>query len=174
MTNVSRDYLLRQFETAWKLASFHLDGLTTEECLWRPASVGLHVRQSSDGTWHADWPDSEAYDIGPPSMAWITWHITFWWSMLLDHTFDEGSLTREKIFWPGSADQARASIEQLAQRWREKLAQLGDDDLKSAQQTKWPFQNRPFGDILAWANVELTKNAAELGFARFLYAVRQH
>jgi len=31
--------------------------------------------------------------------------------------------------------------------------------------------DRPFGDVLAWANVELTKNAAELGYARFLHAV---
>ena len=33
----ARDYLVRQLETAWHLTSFHLDGLTTEECLWRPA-----------------------------------------------------------------------------------------------------------------------------------------
>ena len=29
---VSRDYLLRQLDTAWKLADYHLSGLTTEEC----------------------------------------------------------------------------------------------------------------------------------------------
>jgi hypothetical protein len=33
------------------------------------------------------------------------------------------------------------------------------------------FQDRPFGDVIAWVNVELTKNAAEIGYARFLYAV---
>ena len=26
-------------------------------------------------------------------------------------------------------------------------------------------------DVVAWVNVELTKNAAEIGYARFLYAV---
>jgi hypothetical protein len=31
--------------------------------------------------------------------------------------------------------------------------------------------DRPFGDVIAWVNVELTKNAAEIGYARFLYAV---
>ncbi|WP_317987833.1 hypothetical protein [Hyalangium gracile] len=40
------------------------------------------------------------------------------------------------------------------------------------QRTRWPFQDRPFGDVVAWANMELTKNASELGYARFLYAVR--
>ena len=52
------------------------------------------------------------------------------------------------------------------------LEQLTDADLKSTRRTRWPFQNRPFGDVIAWVNVELTKNAAEIGYARFLYAVR--
>jgi hypothetical protein len=26
--------------------------------------------------------------------------------------------------------------------------------------------------VIAWANIELTKNAAEIGYARFLHAVR--
>ena len=30
MTDDARGYLLRQFETAWKLTSYHLDGLTTD------------------------------------------------------------------------------------------------------------------------------------------------
>ncbi|HMH81922.1 MAG TPA: hypothetical protein VK531_03565 [Gemmatimonadales bacterium] len=32
---------------------------------------------------------------------------------------------------------------------------------------------RPFGDVIAWVNVELTKNAAEIGYARFLYAATE-
>jgi hypothetical protein len=51
------------------------------------------------------------------------------------------------------------------------LEQITDDDLRSAQRTRWPFHDRPFGDVIAWVNVELTKNAAEIGYARFLYAV---
>jgi len=115
------EVLIRQFEMAWKLTTFHLAGLTTEECLWLPARKGLHVHHVPDGEWRADWPDHEGYDLGPPSIAWLTWHLGFWWSMVLDH---------------------------------------------------WPFQDRPFGDVVAWVNVELTKNAAEIGYARFLYAVR--
>jgi hypothetical protein len=88
------DYLTRQFETAGKLASLHLDGLTTAECLWRPAPRGLHVRPGPDGRWLADWPDREGYDVGPPSVAWLTWHVGFWWSMVLDHSFGDGALAR--------------------------------------------------------------------------------
>ena len=164
-------YLIRQLDTAWKLTNFHLDGLTTEECLWRPAHQGLHVLQVPDGGWRADWPDHEGYDVGPPSIAWLTWHLGFWWSMVLDHSFGDGALVRENVMWPGNADAVREWLGQLQRRWRAVLEQVTDDDLRSVQRTRWPFQDRPFGDVIAWVSVELTKNAAEIGYARFLYAV---
>ncbi|AUX38993.1 hypothetical protein SOCE26_003750 [Sorangium cellulosum] len=165
-------YLIRQLDIAWQLTSYHLDGLTTEECLWRPADQGLHVHQAPDGTWRADWPDHEGYDLGPPSIAWVTWHLGFWWSMVLDHCFGDGALSREGVTWPGDADGVRAWLGRLHAQWRAALEQATDVDLRSARRTRWPFQDRPFGDVVAWANVELTKNAAEIGYARFLYARR--
>jgi hypothetical protein len=172
MADEARDFLIRQFEIAWELTKYHLDGLTTEECLWRPASEGLHVHRAPDGSWRADWPEHEGYDLGPPSIAWVTWHLGFWWSMVLDHTFGEGTLAREDVTWPGTADDVREGLGRLQGRWREVLEQTTEDDLRSTQRTRWPFQDRPFGDVIAWATVELTKNAAEIGYARFLYAVR--
>jgi hypothetical protein len=171
MSDEASGYLIRQFDTASKLMNLHLDGLTTEACLWRPAQVGLHVHQTANGPWRADWPEREDYDIGPSSIAWLTWHLEFWWSMALDHSFGEAMLTREQVTWPGSADGVRARIAGLEHRWRDALAAIGDDDLRSATRTRWPFRDRPFGDVVAWVNVELTKNAAEIGYARFLYAV---
>lgn len=165
-------YLIRQLDTSWKLMSFHLDGLTTEECLWRPADRGPHVAHAVDGSWHADWPDHEGYDLGPPSIAWITWHVGFWWSTVLDHSLGDGTLAREQVVWPGTAEGARDWIATLEGRWRAMLEELAEEDLRSTQRTRWPFRNRPFGDVVAWANVELMKNAAEIGYARFLYAVR--
>lgn len=172
MADEARDYLLRQLETVWKLTSHHLDGLTTEECLWRPGRAGLHVHHAADGTWRADWPTHEGYDLGPPSVAWVTWHIGFWWSMALDHSFGEGTLTRETVLWPGSADAVRVEIGRLEGEWRTRLERLTAADLRSTERTRWPLRDRPFGDVVAWVNVELTKNAAEIGYARFLYAVR--
>jgi len=173
MTTESHDYLIRQLDTAWKLVTHHLGGLSTEECLWRPALAGPHLRQVPDGTWAADWPEHEGYDIGPPSIAWITWHIGFWWSMVVNHSFGDGSLSREDIRWPGSATDVRSWILHLHDEWRAALGMLTADDLRSPERTRWPFQHRPFGDVVAWVNVELTKNAAEIGYARFLYAVRE-
>ena len=166
-------YLVRQFETAWQLTTFHLEGLSTEECLWRPADEGLHVHQAPDGTWRADWPEHERYDLGPSSIAWLTWHLGFWWSMVLDHSFGDGALSRENVTWPGDADAVRAWIGGFQARWQTMLGQVTDAEMRSSQRTRWPFQDRPFGDVIAWANVELTKSAAEIGYARFLYARRQ-
>jgi DinB family protein len=92
--------------------------------------------------------------------------------MVLDHSFGNATLAREHVMWPGSADAVREWISRLQGQWRAALEQLTDDDLRSTQRTRWPFQDRPFGDVIAWANVELTKSAAEIGYARFLYAVR--
>ena len=172
MVDDARGYLNRQFDTAWKLATYHLDGLTTEECLWRPAPEGLHVRQDAGGVWRAEWPTHERYDLGPPSIAWLTWHVGFWWSMVLDHSIGEGTCTRERVTWPGDADGVRAWIGRLHGEWSAALERLADEDLRSARLTRWPFRDRPFGDVIAWANIELAKNAAEIGYARFLYAVR--
>ena len=172
MADATRDILLRQLATAWKLMSFHLEGLASEECSWRPAERGLHVWRRSDGTWRADWPERESYDLGPPSIAWLTWHVGFWWSMALDHSFGAGRLSREDVVWPGSAEAARDWIGQLHERWRREVERLGDEDLRGAERARWPFRDRPLADVVAWVNLELTKNAAEIGYARFLYAVR--
>jgi hypothetical protein len=166
-------YLLRQLDTAWKLARFHLDGLTTEECLWRPARRGLHVTRREDGRWRADWPEREGYDIGPPSIAWVTWHMVFWWSMVIDHSFGPGTLERGSVAWPGSADSVRRVLDRLHGQWRAAIAGLSGPELRSPAQARWPFRDRPFGDVVAWANVELVKNASEVGYARFLYAGRE-
>ena len=173
MTSDSLAMLTRQLGTAWALTSYHLDSLTTEECLWRPATAGLHVTQGPDGRWRADWPEHEGYDLGPPSIAWTTWHIIFWWSMTLDHGFGTGTLTREGVDWPGDAEVVRTRLGELHDRWRTVLADLTDADLADCSRTAWPMQGRPFGDIVAWVNLELMKNAAEIGYARFLYGVRE-
>lgn len=56
--------------------------------------------------------------------------------------------------------------------WRAAIEPLTDDDPMATQRTRWPMRDKPFGDVVGWVNVELTKNAAEIGYARFLYATR--
>ncbi|MET0384856.1 MAG: DinB family protein [Polyangiales bacterium] len=173
MANEVRSCLLNQLDIAWALTQYHLESLTTEACLWRPAERGLHVWQGADGRWSADWPDHEGYDLGPSSLGWLTWHLGFWWSMVLDHASGEGSLTREAVFWPGDADGVRSWVAGLEQRWRGFVSAQSEAELHATERTRWPFQERPLSDLIAWANVELTKSAAEIGYARFLHAVRR-
>ncbi|MFT9848771.1 DinB family protein [Aneurinibacillus sp. REN35] len=168
-TDRLRSTLNFQFDIAWQMLDIHLTGLEDEECLWRPARRGLHVVNRL-GVWHADWPDTEAYDIGPPSIAWLTWHITFWWSMVFDHSFGNGTLTRENIHWPGNSKAVREKMIQLRDEWKAALATLPDDELLSCKRTKWPFEDKTFYELAAWLNLELMKNAAEIGYCRFLYA----
>lgn len=167
----TRSALQLQLDMAWQLLEFHLNELTDEECLWRPAQRGLHVHEES-GIWRADWPESESYDIGPASIAWITWHIIFWWSMVLDHSFGDGTLGREQVIWPGSVVATKERLIDLHREWIAALEKVSDQELISNEQTRWPFTDQPFYQIAAWLNMELMKNAAEIGYCRFLYGAR--
>ena len=129
---------------------------------------GAACPAARDGRWSADWPDHETYDLGPPSIAWSSWHIIFWWSMALDHNVGPGRLARDDVAWPGDADGVHAAIEQLHARWE---AVLTSADLDAP--SRWPFADRSLADVAGWANLELMKNAAEIGYARFLYGVRE-
>lgn len=171
MSRVISELLSRQHAIAWRLASYHLDKLSTGECLWRPSSKGLHVAVGAEG-WRGEWPQHEGYDLGPPSIAWLLWHIGYWWSMAINHSFEDASLARDVIICPGESGEARAWLGSLHNRWTELFAALDDEELLSATRTRFPFKDRPFADVAAWVNMELTKNASELGYARFLYAVR--
>lgn len=165
-----RSLLLRQLDIAWRLTEIHLDGLTDAECLWRPAERGLHVWPDPAGGWSADWPEHEGYDLGPASIAWLTWHLGFWWSMVLDHSFGAGELAREDVRWPGGAADAVDWISGLARRWRDEVETLSPADLAAPDRSRWPVRDRPFADVVAWVNLELMKNAAEIGYVRFLHA----
>ncbi|ABR48061.1 conserved hypothetical protein [Alkaliphilus metalliredigens QYMF] len=162
-----------QLDISWQMLQIHLKGLGDEECLWRPSSKGLHVVNEL-GIWKADWPDSEDYDIGPSSIAWITWHIIFWWSMVFDYSFGNGTLTREDIHWPGDMIVVREKIKQLYDDWKNRLAMVSDEEFLSCEKTKWPFEERPLYELAAWLNLELMKNASEIGYCRFLYASRKY
>ncbi|WP_415064501.1 hypothetical protein [Lacrimispora sp.] len=53
--------------------------------------------------------------------------------------------------------------------WVSKLNRLSDAEYVSKQYTKWPLIDRSFLDTALWLNGELMKNAAEIGYGRFLY-----
>ncbi|MED4957793.1 DinB family protein [Paenibacillus sp. FSL R5-0527] len=167
--NAIQSALHFQYQISSQMLDIHLTGLTDDEYFWRPASTGLHFVNES-GYLRADWPEFEGYEIGPASITWLTWHIIFWWSMVLDHSFGDGTLTRENIPCPGSAKEANDKILQLKKQWEAATDRLSNDEWHTDDRTKWPFSGKPFYELSAWLNLELMKNAAEIGYCRFLYA----
>ena len=170
--SVLRDTLAAQLAMAWQLTTYHLQTLSTAECLRPPAERGLHVHREADGSWRADWPEHEGYALGPSSIGWMTWHLCFWWSMALDHNFGARTRAPEDISWPGDAESVRSAITDLHARWKLALLSQSDAELASPSGVHWPFEGRPRAELFAWANTELTKSAAEIGYARFVLAVR--
>lgn len=173
-TYILANSLTKQLEISWQLLSYHLNGLTIEECLWQPADNGIYLTKDENGEWIGGFPETEGYDVGPTNIAWITWHIEFWWSMTLDHSFGNATLTVNDIQWQDCVEHIKSRFNELKNKWVEKVVDLTDDDLQSTRLSKWPIADCPFCDIVAWLNVELMKNAAEVGYIRFLYANRKH
>lgn len=161
--------LLDQFDIAWALTRHHLTGLSTEECLWRPTGYGPHVHAEPSGRWRADWPEQEHYAIGLPSIAWMTWHVCFWWRKALDHLDGDVSLTPRDVSWPGTAEGVVADIEALQGRWRSVLIGRGEAGLHRVIASSWPMPKVGLGTLAAWLNLELMKSAAEIGQLRFMH-----
>lgn len=164
-----KENILLQLETAWQLYLYHVNDLEDKEAMWSLSPSSLKIREK-DGAWIIDWPETESYDIGPTSIAWTLWHIMYWWSTALDFNFSEGTLKKEDVVWPGSVERAKEKILLLHDKWVEKINNMSDEDMISEEYACWPFAGKSFIDIALWLNVELMKNAAEIGSGRFLFA----
>lgn len=160
-----RDSLIWQFGLVHRLADIHLPGLTDAACLWEPGPGSWTVRRSEDGNWRPDWSETEPEPAPPVTIGWLSWHLIWWWSALLASMRGETPAPREELFWPGSA---AASVERLATLFAEMEAALGEADLDRMLAYPWP-EPRPLAQALAWANLELMKNVAEIGVVRHLY-----
>jgi hypothetical protein len=169
------DLLLRQLDIPWALFEYHVQDLDDEVCLWEPAPHCWTVRPDGDGAWVADWQVPEPDPAPAVSIAWLTWHIGFWWTTTLGHSFGSGAPAREEITWPGGASAAVEWLRRLHGEWRDGVRQLDDTELDSRDRTAglpWG-QDLPLVDIAGWVNVELTKNVAEIGLVRHLHAAEQ-
>jgi hypothetical protein len=173
MSGGSRITLLRwQLDVAWSLLELHLGDLTDEECLWEPAVRCWTVRRQPGDRWHADWEVPEPDPAPAPTIAWLLWHIGFWWTQTHDSCFGTpGRLLRTDLEWPGSADAAVSWIVDCKDRWSASLDAVDEEELDNHDRSSWFLRGtKPFGHVVAWVNTELMKNAAELGMLRKLHA----
>ncbi|WP_193047433.1 DinB family protein [Mycolicibacterium baixiangningiae] len=162
--------LVGQFDLAWALTELHLSALTADDFLWEPAELVWTVRPDGSGSWRPDWSEAELDPIPVPTVGWLTWHVTWWWSVTLAHLHGDDVPDRTDVTWPGGAA-AVTRIRGLAQRWRATLGALTVDDLERPSAFPWGADSgRTVADTVLWLHVELTKNAAEIGQLRLLRA----
>ncbi|MFC8732658.1 DinB family protein [Luteimicrobium sp. NPDC057192] len=151
-----------QFSMTWALADFHLSRLTDAVCLWLPAESSWTVHLKDDGRWLADWAEPEPESPAAPSIAWLTWHVMWWWSGALQAAKGQPRLAPTDVTWAGSADAAVRNLRNLAAQWDELLDRLSTAELEQPVAFPWP-EPRPLIYTMAWVNSELMKNVAEIG-----------
>ncbi|MGE0217635.1 DinB family protein [Mycolicibacterium sp.] len=165
------DEISRQFEVAWALTELHLAALVDADFLWEPAAVCWTVRRGGDGQWRADFAEIEPDPVPVPTIAWLTWHIDYWWSAAIASLQDQSARSPAEVSWAGDGAAAVARVRELAAEWRKLLAQMSVE--RAAEPATYPWSEpelRTVADTLLWVTVELTKNAAEIGQLRLLRA----
>lgn len=166
------DLLRRQFDLVWALVEYHLDRLEPEDFWFAPAGLCWTVRRDDAGGWAPDWSDTEPDPVPVPTVAWLTWHIGWWWSTAADHARGRPPRDRTDVAWPGP-DAAEGWLRGLREEWLAALGGLSDADMDAASAYPWPAgAGRTVADMAAWVNAELMKNAAEIGQLRMLRAAR--
>ncbi|MEV4225126.1 DinB family protein [Nonomuraea sp. NPDC049725] len=166
------DRIRWQFDLTWSLLTLHLDQLTDEDALWEPVPNCWTVRPRPDGTWTADFSMEELDPIPLPTIGWVMWHMGMWWENAYAGCFGDGAsadwaAVAAATTWPGDVRSAVTSLTGHHDRWRAALDALSDADLDATDRTTWFAEGGlTLGHVLAWANVELMKNAAEIGSLR--------
>lgn len=168
--------LAGQTGIAGALFEHHAAGLGDGEALWEPAQPAWTVRRGDDGRWAADWQVPEPDPVPATTIAWTLWHIDYWWTTVLEHCFGDGAPDRAEIRWPGSAADAIDRVRALHERWDRALREAGEGALDSGERTAelplFAGMGLTLGQVAAWVPVEFTKNTAEIGAVRHLYALR--
>ena len=158
-----------QFDLVWALADLHLTALTDDDLLWEPGPLTWTVRPGADGVWRPDWADTEPDPIPVPTIAWLTWHIQWWWSTAIDHLTGAPPRDRIDVTWPGP-DAAVNRVRALADRWREVLMSV---DPTASSEFPWGTgTDHTVAHTALWVNVELTKNISEIGQLRLMRAAQ--
>ena len=165
------DILRWQFDLTWSLFEYHLERLEPDDALWEPAGLCWTVHPGADGGWEPDFAEQEPDPVPVPTIAWTTWHISWWWTVTIDHLRGRTPTERTAIRWPGDTARAVELLRRLRAEWVDVLGGLRDDELDAP--ASFPWQGDPsytVGHTLAWVNTELAKNVAEIGQLRLLRA----
>ncbi|SCL48962.1 DinB superfamily protein [Micromonospora citrea] len=171
MPESSRALLRWQFDLTWALFEHHLERLEPADFLWEPAEHCWTVRRDANGDLVPDWADTEPDPVPVPTIAWLTWHIGWWWTVAVDHLRGRTVRQRTDVAWPGAGGPTVAWLRGLRTEWLDVLDGLTDADLDRTAPFPWQDDSgHTVTHMVAWANAELMKNVAEIGQLRLLRA----
>lgn len=138
----SRGDLLRwQFDLTWSLLELHLEQLKPADFLWEPVTRCWTVRPAVAGVWVPDWQEAEPEPAPIPTIAWVTWHIGWWWTVTMDYAQGRLPRDRSEIGWPGDGTAIIAWLRNLRMDWLAILDRLTDADLDAI--APFPWQRDP-------------------------------
>ncbi|WP_280504759.1 DinB family protein [Nocardia farcinica] len=167
----ARGLLNWQFELTWAPAEVHLNALTEDDFLWRPAPVVWTVHRGEDGRWRPDWAEIEPDPMPAPTVAWLSWHIDWWWGTALAHLEGREPTPREQVCWPGTGAAALQRLRALRTAWAAALDASDDATLEAPSAYPWPAEaGLTVAHLADWVNAELLKNVAEIGQLRIVRA----
>lgn len=153
-----------------------LGGLTDEELLWPPADAVLTVRRGGDGRPAPDQFGLELDPVAVPprTLAWSIGHLGSLSLIRADWLVGEHRLTDDDVAWPMAAGAAIPFLRAGLDAWRSGIGSMTDTDLDTVGRSAYPRgldPGLPLLDIVWWMNKELVEHAADIWYARDLYAV---
>lgn len=149
-----RVLLQRQLDVMWQFATdFVIDQVDLGLALWEISTHVCTVHETEVG-WVADWPDEEGSPLPDATIAWLLWHIEWWWSDTVAMVSGRPRIAPSDHRWSGSTD----GIGAAKRAWDRVLVESDLDAL-----VRWHMpEPQPIWFIAGWVNVELTKNLAEI------------
>lgn len=108
--------------------------------------------RDEDGT--ADWPDEESSPLPEATIAWLLWHIEWWWGNTQRICDGQEPVGPEAHQWSGST----AEIARLKNSWIRYLRTTDPNVIISGLMP----EDAPIWSIAGWVNFELTKNLSEI------------
>jgi hypothetical protein len=171
-----RGELTEQLDWYWtQMFRPRLEGLTDAEYLWEPVEGCWSVRPAGDGRFTVDWADPEP---SPPPFTTIAWRLAHIGSGVLglraNTHFGDGTLTLERIVWPGTAADAIAFVEDAYAAWKAGVDGLAETALaRPIGPTAGPWADYPFASLVLHINREVIHHGAEVALLRDLYRDRR-
>lgn len=157
-----RALLRQQLDIAWQFAEgYVIDRVTDEVMLWEPSDNVCTVRRTTEG-WVADWPDEENPPLPDTTIAWVLWHIQWWWANAANLAHGRPKMEPGDHAWSGHTEGLVAA----KSMWDDVLRDA-DLDQPVSGFTEDPV---PMWLVASWVNFELTKNLAEINQLALLHA----